>query len=412
MSAPVSPGPAAPPVAVPHSSFAMIRQVAAREFLGRVTARAFVVVTGALLVVAVVGILLASVFAGTGQARPQQIGVVGGGPALSGALTSAGEDAGLPLAPEPVGDPAAARDRVMAGDLDAVLVAQPNGGYTVVTESGLDEELRPVLAAGVEQAALDQALTDRGVPPAAVADRLAAATLTSAPIDPPPPDALERTIIAYVLVLLLFFSTFFYGLNVAIGVVEEKASRVVELLLSTIKPIDLLTGKVLGIGAVGFVQLAVVGGAGLVTAVATGLLGIGGTAVAAFGLGLVFYVLGFLFFAVLYAGAGSLVSRQEDVNGVTVPITVLSFVAFFAAQFSITNPGSGLVAVLSWIPPLSATLMPVRYAQGDVSLLAVGASILIMIVATVLAAQLASRIYRRSVLGTGSGQTILQALRS
>jgi len=185
---------------------------------------------------------------------------------------------------------------------------------------------------------------------------------------------------------------------------------VVELLLSTIKPLHLLAGKVLGIGAVGLAQLVLFGGVGLGMSIATGLITISGTAAMLFVSVLVWYILGFTFFALLYAAAGSLVSRQEDVNSATGPLSVVAFAAFFVAQFSLKEPDNAFASVLSWVPPFSATLMPLRVAQGVATPLQVVVTIVLMVLASVVAALVASRIYRNSVLNTGRKQSWRQAL--
>lgn len=112
----------------------------------------------------------------------------------------------------------------------------------------------------------------------------------------------------------------------------------------------------------GLLQVLVFGGAGLGTGLVTGLVTIGGTAIALFLAVLVWYVLGFAFYAMLYAAMGSLVSRQEDVNSATMRLNILAFASFFAAQFSLNDPDSTWVGVLAWIPPFSAMLMPLRIA--------------------------------------------------
>lgn len=401
-----------------YSATGMVRRVAAREFEVRVTSKAFIISTAGLLVLSVVGILLVALFGGSDDDAPRArtVGVVGGTPELSQALTStpaATQPAAQPAAPvevSAVADEADARARIAADELDAVVLGRPDGSYAVLTATVLPSGLRTQITDAVERSTLDTALARAGVDPLAVRAEVERATVTVESLDPPDPDLVQRTFVAYVAVVLLFFSVFFYGLNVAIGVVEEKASRVVELLLSTIRPLDLLTGKVLGIGAVGLVQLVVVGGAALVASTATGLVTLGGTAVVLFVVVVLWYVLGFVFYALLYAAAGSLVSRQEDVNSVTLPLTLLSFAAFLAAQFSLNSPGNQVVEVLSWIPPFSATLMPLRIAQGDASVLQSIVTLVVMAVAAALVALLASRIYQRSVLATGSKQSLTKVL--
>lgn len=393
------------------STVAVVAQVAAREFTVRVVNKAFLVSTAVLLVIIVGGLAGFAAFGGSDDGtKSVRVGVVGGSSELSPALTAAGEALGQPVEVTALGSAAQARTEVGNGTVEAALVADPAGSYTVVTETSLGDTLAPVLTAGVRQAAQDAALARQGVDPSTVTAAVARATLSVDALDPPDAAQGQRTVIAYVAVLLLFFSVFVWGLYVAMGVVEEKASRVVELLLSTVTPLQLLVGKVVGIGAVGLAQLLVFGGVGLATAMATGLLTIGATAVALFVSVLVWYLLGYAFFALLYAAAGSLVSRQEDVNSVATPLSTLGFAAYFVAQFALTSPENTVAAVLAWVPPFSAYLMPLRIAQGQASAVQVVATILLMLAACAVAAVLAARIYRRSVLNTGAKQSWRQAL--
>jgi len=196
------------------------------------------------------------------------------------------------------------------------------------------------------------------------------------------------------------------------GVVEEKASRVVEVLLATIKPLHLLWGKVLGIGAVGMVQLLAYGVVGLGAGIGTGLVTIPGTALAVFASVFGWFILGFAFFAVLYAAAGSLVSRQEDVNAAAGPITVLIIVMYLLAQATLNNPGGTLASVMSWIPPFSAMLMPLRIAAGVTNPMQIIGSALLMLAVIAGLAVAGATVYERSVLRTGTRVTWKHALRA
>ena len=192
-------------------------------------------------------------------------------------------------------------------------------GERVVVESELDPALRGVLEGALAQAAVMEVLADRGVDPAVLATAAEGATLQVTALDPPEPGAAERTGIAFVMVIVMYFQLLTFGIAVAMGVVEEKTSRVVEVLLASIRPWQLLLGKVLGISAAGLLQLVVLGAVGLGVGTATGVITLTGTAVSVFLGSLGWFLLGFLFFAVLYAAAGSLVSRQEELNAVTTP---------------------------------------------------------------------------------------------
>ncbi|MGB2950573.1 MAG: ABC transporter permease, partial [Rhodococcus sp. (in: high G+C Gram-positive bacteria)] len=210
-------------------------------------------------------------------------------------------------------------------------------------------------------------------------------------------------------VFILYAQIIGFGMYVAMGVVEEKSSRVVELLLSTVRPLQLLWGKILGIGAVGILQLALYGVAGVGAGLATGVLTVTGTAISVFVGTLGWFVLGFAFFAVLYAAGGSMVSRQEDVNSTTMPLLVLIMAMFFAAFYSVGDPESTLSNVLSWIPPFSAVMMPLRIAAGVAPLYQIVGTVLIMAATTAALAVVAAKIYQRSILRIGKTVTWREA---
>lgn len=376
--------------------------VARREFDARVRTKSFVV--GLLVTVLLLGAITAgpALFAGDGE---QRLGLVGDAGSAT-ALEPAAERAGLELTTVEVPDEQTARQQVRDGELDAALV----DGSRVVVESELDPALRTVLETGVTQRAVAGALVERGVDPAVLSNAATEAMLRVEAFEPPDPQAAERTGIAFVVVILLYFQLFAFGLAVAMGVVEEKVSRVVEVLLATIRPWQLLLGKVLGIGAAGLLQLVVLGAVGLVVGTATGVVTLTGTAVSVFLGSLGWFLLGFLFFAVLYAAAGSLVSRQEELNAVTTPMTLLILLPFFVAIYSVQSPGGGLAQTLAWIPPFSPLLMPLQQASGEagvgITVLAVG----LMLAASVVFTWLGGRVYTRAVLHSGSRVTLREAL--
>lgn len=382
--------------------------VTGRELSTRMRSKAFLISNGVLLALIVGGLVLASVLVDTGD--PVKVGLVGPAQSLSEPLTANGEALDTPVNPVLVADEQSARAQVSAGDLPVALVAGSGGGYTAIADREVPVELRAVLDSAVRQQAINLALTAEGVDPQELSATTATAVVTVDALDPPDPDSDQRTALAYVAVLLLYLQLLTGGISVATGVVEEKTSRVVELLLSTIKPLHLLTGKILGIGLVGLVQLAAYGVAGLAAALGTGLITVTATAVGVFAGTLGWFVLGFAFLAVLYAAAGSLVSRQEEVSGTTAPLTVLVVGMFLVAQATLQDPGGTLSSILSWIPPFSAILMPLRIAAGVTGPLQVVVTVLLMVASTSLLAVLAAKIYRRSVLRTGTRVSWKQAV--
>ena len=373
--------------------------VARREFTTQIAKKSFLISKIIILIAIVGGIIGISLFSG-GDDSKSTIGVVGD-QSLSQTLVTTGDAIGTPVEVKEYSDEQAARTDVKDGNLDLAVVPGDGGSVTVVTNKEIDTNLRVVVESSVAQQAQSTALTEAGVDPAQLADATAAATVTVDTLDPPDPEQGQRIALSVAAVALLYMQIMLFGTYVAMGVVEEKSSRVVELRLSTLRPLQLLWGKVLGIGAVGLLQLAAYAIAGVGTGLATGLLTVTGTAIGVLIGTIGWFILGFAFFAVLYAAAGSMVSRQEDVNATAAPLVIL-IVAMFGIAFStVGNPDGTLSNVLSWIPPFSAILMPLRIAAGVATPFQIVGTIVLMVTVTVIFSMIAAKIYQRSILRIG-----------
>jgi ABC-2 type transport system permease protein len=383
------------------NSFSAVSLIAKREFTVQVMKKSFVISNVIILAVIVGGIIAYSIFSGSGDEERDVIGVAGD-QSIAAVLEATGDAVGSPVEVRDVADAAAARSGVESGDLDVALVPDGTAGaYTAVTESELTGTLRAVVEGSVATQATNAALAQQGVDQNELGAATSAATVTVDAIDPPDPEAGQRTALALSAVFLLYAQIIGFGMYVAMGVVEEKSSRVVELLLSTVRPLQLLWGKILGIGAVGILQLALYGIAGVGAGLGTGVLTVTGAAVSVFAATLAWFILGFAFFAVLYAAGGSMVSRQEDVNSTTMPLLILIMAMFFAAFYSVSDPESTLANTLSWIPPFSAIMMPLRIAAGVTSPVQIVGSAVLMVITTAILAMGAAKIYQRSILRIG-----------
>ncbi|MBY4229180.1 ABC transporter permease [Rhodococcus fascians] len=383
------------------NSFSAVSLIAKREFTVQVMKKSFVISNVIILAVIVGGIIAFSIFSGSGDEERDVIGVAGD-QSIAAVLEATGDAVGSPVEVRDVADAAAARSGVESGDLDVALVPDGNAGaYTAVTESELTGTLRAVVEGSVATQATNTALAQQGVDQNELGAATSAATVTVDAIDPPDPEASQRTALALSAVFLLYAQIIGFGMYVAMGVVEEKSSRVVELLLSTVRPLQLLWGKILGIGAVGILQLALYGIAGVGAGLGTGVLTVTGAALSVFAATLAWFILGFAFFAVLYAAGGSMVSRQEDVNSTTMPLLILIMAMFFAAFYSVSDPESTLANTLSWIPPFSAIMMPLRIAAGVTSPVQIVGSAVLMVITTAILAMGAAKIYQRSILRIG-----------
>ncbi|MGI9004047.1 MAG: ABC transporter permease [Pseudonocardia sp.] len=380
--------------------------VARRELVTQVRSRSFVIG----LVITLV--LFGGVFLITGyissQASSKTLGVTAQAAQLRPALEESARAQDIELTIREI-DAGTGRAQVADGELDALLTGEP-GGYQLLGLDTVDSDLQAVVTSAIQQQTLTMALAGTGVDQAQLAARSQLAVDTLEPVDP---DAGQKLAIALVGTFLLFFSVSTYGGLVASGVVEEKQSRIVELLLATIKPRHLLAGKIIGLGAAGLLQLVILSAIGTVGALAAGLLTVPGATVGMFAMVIVWYLLGFFLYAALYAAVGSTVSRQEELGTVLAPMILLLIIPLVPTLNLLPNdPRNELAAVMSFVPFFSQVVMPARYALGVASLGEVLISALIAVIAIVVVVRLAGRVYQNSVLRTGARVTLREALRT
>ena len=182
-------------------------------------------------------------------------------------------------------------------------------------------------------------------------------------LEPQDPNRETNSTVAFIAVVLLYGQLFGYGVWVATGVIEEKASRVVEILLSTIRARQLLAGKILGIGTLGLLQLIVIATYSIVLASVTGALDFPAHALGTAALAIGWFMLGFAFYASLFAVAGALVSRMEELQNVIVPLNLVILVSFFLAIGATSDPDSTLSVIVSIVPFSSA----LGHARADLA---------------------------------------------
>lgn len=381
--------------------------VARREFLTRVRTRFFLIGTLVLVAIMVGYITLqATVFNRIGTSV--KVAFDGQASALAQPLVSQARSLDLTVKTTTAASVAAGQAGVRDGTYDALVYGDP-AAPDVAVQDTLNPQVQSILTDLVRVNALDRALVARGVSPAGVTAAVAAAGLHVQTLDAGAAQRTQRYVSGLIVAILLYVILLMYGQIVASGVVEEKANRIVEILLATIRPRELLFGKVIGIGLVGLTQLVVVGAAGLVAITKSNVISLPGVGVDVVLAGLLWFVLGFLLYALLYAAAGSLVSRQEDLGAVLAPLSMLVVGTYLAFFWVVSNPGLPAAVGLSMLPPFAPILMPARMATGDASvwqvLLAIG-----LIVPTILAVNaLGARIYSNSVMRTGARVSLRDA---
>lgn len=325
------------------------------------------------------------------------------------------------------GSVATLRDQVNAGTYSGVLILGRNPAGDLTIEYDTKSGTRDATATRMQQAASFLAVQDRltraGVTPSQQAQIFAPPVFAVSATTPQTnanaqsdTEKITNRGLAYVLDILLYTTIIVYGMWIAGGVVEEKSNRIMEIMINAATPTQLMAGKILGIGAAALTQFLCIIVPGAIALAAQGriaqaLLGqrAGATALDLTGLSVTavvpfigFFILGFLLYAALYAGAGSLVSRQEDVQQIAMPMQLAMLGSFFAALFTLGKPDSGLARVLALVPFCSPLVMLTRILVGHPAPWEVALSVAILIGSIAFFVVLAARIYRIGVLLYGA----------
>jgi ABC-2 type transport system permease protein len=236
--------------------------------------------------------------------------------------------------------------------------------------------------------------------------------LTAVTLQPPEKKTTDaKTLAAYAGAMLLLTTLALYGQWVLTGVVEEKSNRVVELILATVRPRHLMAGKVIGIGVLGFGQVALVGG---LTAVlfASGLFDAPSSIGANLALVIPWFALGFALYAVAYAAAGALASRQQDANSAGIAVTYTLLAAFFLGYVALASDMNGMLANLLTIFPVTAPLvLPARSILIGVPLWEHVLAVVLVLATIYVLVRIAGRVYAQGLLRGGPRIGLRAALR-
>ncbi|WP_167200284.1 ABC transporter permease [Brevibacterium pigmentatum] len=228
-------------------------------------------------------------------------------------------------------------------------------------------------------------------------------------LDPDAPDQALTYFIGLGLGLVFFMAAMTFGNTIASSVVEEKQSRIVEILLASTSARVLMFGKVIACTILAFAQIGLTAVAVLAGAAISGndmVLGKVAEPIAWF---IPLFIVGFVMVAALYAAAASMVSRTEDLPSTSTPIMMLIFLPYMGVIIFSSN--ETVMAVLSYIPFSAAVAVPMRVFLGSIAWWEPLVSLLILIVTTLLALLLATRIFERSILKSGPKLTWGQALK-
>jgi ABC-2 type transport system permease protein len=387
-----------------------IRLTARRELVERTKRdRSFLISTLITLAILVAIIFVPKLF-GSDDPTEFDVGLVGSASQpLGQALTAQGEAVDVRIRTRQPATAAEAEAAVRDGSLDLAVI----DGRQLVARAEVDEQLNLLVQAASGSVRAQQTLQAAGVAPGEIQAALAPPPLPVRSLEPVDEDARSKRTIATVAVFLLYGQLIGYCFAVSMGVVEEKSTRVVEVLLAAVRPVQLLAGKIIGIGLVGLIQLAVIGAVGLAVAVASNAITLPPDAAGTIGSVLLWFLLGYAFYSSMFAVAGAIVSRQEELQNTAAPLNLLMIASFFVAFSSSVGGGdSTLAKVSSFLPPVAPLVMPVRIAGGDAALWEIGLSLVIMLGSTVAVVVLAARLYEGAILRTGARVKLRDAWRS
>lgn len=393
------------------TTFSSIMLVAGREVRTRLLSKATIISTLIILIVLIGGMVALSIFTDRQGATPTQVGISEQTHDLAPALEQVASQQGFNLELRQL-DYDEAVTQLEEGDLDAYLSGEPQS--PLVSFDGMpDGALMGVVNAATQQYALTGVISGLGGDPQQVQSELAGAVPRTESVGEETEFDPYKMIAAGATISLLLFALMQGTQLLAMGVVEEKASRVVEILLATIRPSQLMAGKVIGIGFITLVQIALFAAAAALSAQLLGLLdGVEINVGDFLAWLLIWFFLGFGLYAVVTAGIAALVSRQEDIGSVTTPIILLIMVPFYLGIWLVpSNPDSTLVKALSQVPIFAPFMMPARQAFTDVPVselaIAIGGSLVLIPILV----WIGGRIYSRAVLSTGGRMKLSEALK-
>lgn len=409
-------------------SFDKILIILRREYLTRVRTKAFIISTilAPVFILALIGIPILLSFMETD--RPNRIGVQDETDTLVGRFMEIDSTRYQPLADEPIDTLRAMvlggridgyillNESHISGDADIEFLSGGKGGLSLMSD--IRNDIRTV----IRDERLDRANVSDTVKEI-MADRPSVVSRKITETGDETTDTLGMFIVGYVMCFIIYGAMFGYGAIIMRSVIEEKTSRIIEIITSSARPFELLMGKVLGVGAVGLTQFsiwavsssAIMAGAGLFMARDMSPMSTAGATAAAaeapfvmpeIGMGLwvafvFFFLMGYLIYSALFAAVGSAADNETDTQQLMLPITLPIIIPMMLIGPVSSDPNSTLAVVSSLIPFFTPMLMPLRIAMTDVPLWQLGSSVVLMAGTFTGLIWLSARIYRVGILMYG-----------
>ncbi|MCY8233974.1 ABC transporter permease [Priestia endophytica] len=299
-----------------------------------------------------------------------------------------------------------AQQGVKDGDYEALYIIEEQSGKPVLEqryEFTPPASVTTVLQGTLQQQYSAKVSTEQGISGDVLKELQTPITIKDTVLDSDTDD--KPTGVVWVFVFTMYMFILVYGIGIANGIVGEKSSRVMEIMITKVKPITMMYGKIISNMLVGLANILVILGSFLVAkslgwadSLALGFIDVSGFTVSVTLLFILFFLLGFMLNGMIYAALGSLVSRTEDINNSTFPLTLVSFANFFLGFMTMGDPTASYITICSYIPVLTPTLMFSRYLMGSAAGWELALGAVIIIVTTLLISIIANRLYKRGVM--------------
>jgi|GEM_PF-76556 len=405
-SGPTTPGPRQ---FSPLSSAGSIWLIARRELSVHLRSKSSIITTAIMTVVLVGGLILVKYL---GSPDPIALGYVSEAEAATTTVVSMIEAQDREVSSMQYSDLDALRSAVTAGDIDAGISL--DDGLTLIVNEEADSTVLAAATNAKHSLAVAQAAAMLPANEGAELTAQLSSPVAVTVLNPPSDVDGSQVAVGFIVGFLLYLGIFGGGMAVAQGVVEEKSSRVIEILLASVRPWQLLAGKVIGIGLASIAQVATYVVAGVVTANILGLTDSFSFNILTVGLWvLVWFLIGYLVYALIFAALGALVSRQEDLGSVLpLPMTLVIAAYIIGVSVAPSDPDSTIVTIASYIPFTSPIVMPIRSAYNVASTTEVVISLVIGFVCIPLLLAITTKMYSNGVRRSGSKLKIKDVLKA
>lgn len=375
------------------------RLVAARSITEGWSSRSWRVVTALMLLLGL-AVVVVPRFIGDPHVT-YRLATVGAAPAeLRAHLEAAAKAGDVTITFTAVGDADQAKRVVQSGDADVALIRTGTGTTKMLVAANGGGEFPALVAQAVLAVTTTQALADAGLTPSQIA----------AIASTPPPEQVPvgrvadegRAAVGFVVGIVLYLALILTGTGIATAVATEKSTRISEVLLAVVRPTQLLVGTVLGVGVLGLAQIAALAVPAAIGLSSSENLDVPSSASGDVALGVVWFVLGLLLYAFVFAALGTLVEKVNEVGTATLPANVVLIGSYLlAVTVTVSDPNAWGSVVASLFPLSAPLVMPIRWASGLVPVWQLVLAMALVAVAAVLLALLASRIYARGLARSG-----------